>query len=405
MERPTIGACGLYLHVPFCTTKCGYCDFYSVPCAGRATGELVERLLAELAGRLAETPLTVATIFLGGGTPTVLPAEELARLLEPLARVARSGACREFTVEANPATLDDEKAGLLASAGVDRLSLGAQSFHASELAVLERIHAPEDIAPAVRTARRAGIGRINLDLIFGIPGQTLASWTASLDRAMELEPGHLALYDLTYEPGTGLTRRRDLGQITPCDEELEADMYLAAIDRVAAAGYEQYEISNFAQPHQRCRHNLIYWNHEPYIGVGPSAAGYVEGVRYRNVPDVERYMDMIDAQGTAVVETERLEGLRLAGEMAMLQLRLAEGIDAAHFRRCTGLDAHQVFAAAIARYESLGLLTGTDTHIALTRRGRLLADTIITDFMAELDEALEQCAERHRSEPGAQATG
>jgi len=198
MERPTIGACGLYLHVPFCTTKCGYCDFYSVPCAGRATGELVERLLAELAGRLAETPLTVATIFLGGGTPTVLPAEELARLLEPLARVARSGACREFTVEANPATLDDEKAGLLASAGVDRLSLGAQSFHASELAVLERIHAPEDIAPAVRTARRAGIGRINLDLIFGIPGQTLASWTASLDRAMELEPGHLAPVSYTH---------------------------------------------------------------------------------------------------------------------------------------------------------------------------------------------------------------
>ena len=404
MEWPTIGLCGLYLHVPFCTTKCGYCDFYSVPWAGRATGEIVERLLAELAGRLAETPLTVATIFLGGGTPTVLPAEELARLLEPLARVARSRACREFTVEANPATLDDEKADLLASAGVDRLSLGAQSFHASELALLERVHAPEDIAPALWVARRAGIDRINLDLIFGIPGQTLASWTASLDRAMELEPGHLALYGLTYEPGTELTRRRDLGQITPCDEELEADMYLAAIDRVAAAGYEQYEISNFARPHQRCRHNLVYWNHEPYIGVGPSAAGYLDGVRYRNVPDIERYVDMIDAQGTAVVETEQLEGLRLAGEMAMLQLRLVEGIDAARFRRRTGLDPHQVFAAAIARYQSQGLLTGTDTHIALTRRGRLLADTVITEFMAELDEGLGQRSKRHRSEPGAQAT-
>ncbi|MHC4090801.1 MAG: radical SAM family heme chaperone HemW [Planctomycetota bacterium] len=385
MEPLTIGACGLYVHVPFCTTKCGYCDFYSLPHGGRNTSRVVECLLAELTGRLHEPQGPVGTIFLGGGTPTVLPAIELAHLLQPLAGLAHTGTCHEFTVEANPATLHDEKAGILVSAGVDRLSLGAQSFHPAELAVLERIHSPEDIAPAVKIARRAGINRLNLDLIFGVPGQTMASWRESLDRALHLDPGHLSLYGLTYEPGTALTRRRDIGHITPCDDRLEADLYSAAIDRLAEAGFRQYEISNFARPGQRCRHNLIYWNHEPYIGVGPSAAGYLDGIRYRNVADIERYVEMIDAQGTAVIETERIEGRRLAGEMAMLQLRLVEGIDTDRFRRRTGLDPRQAFAPAISRHEAAGLLTVTPTRIALTRQGRLVADTLIADFMADLD--------------------
>jgi len=405
MESAATGSCGLYLHVPFCTTKCGYCDFYSIPAEGRDAGGLVSRLLDELARRMADPPAPITTIFVGGGTPTVLPHAELARLLEPLARIAgvreagatrkgkagaiHPGAVREFTVEANPGTLDDEKAGLLVAAGVDRLSLGAQSFDPAELTVLERLHSPDDIAPAVRIARRAGIRRLNLDLIFGVPGQTLAGWLESLDRAIELDPDHLALYGLTYEPGTTLTRRRDAGRVQPCDDGLEAEMYLAAFDVTAAAGFEQYEISNFARPNQRCLHNLIYWHNEPYVGVGPSAAGYVGGLRYRNVPDLHRYQQMIDQLGHAVIERERIEGRQLAAETAMLQLRLIDGIDRAEFEQRTGFDPHQVFARSIARYELRGLLSVSPARMALTRNGLLVADAIIADFMADLDETHE----------------
>lgn len=384
-----MGQCGLYLHVPFCTAKCGYCDFYSVPSAGRDTAAVVDRLLLELDLRLAAGEHPITSIFVGGGTPTVLPADQLHRLLEPLAAVARKPACAEFTVEANPGTLDDQKAAILAQAGVDRLSLGAQSFHPPELATLERTHSPDQIAPALETARWAGIARVNLDLIFGIPGQTLTSWTESLDSGMDLGVQHLALYGLTYESGTPLARRLEAGCIQRCSERLEADLYRAGVQRLAARGFEQYEISNFAQPGQRCLHNLAYWNNDPYIGVGPSAVGYSGGGRYRNVPDVARYVQMIDQRGSAVIETERVTGRRLAAETAMLQLRLVEGLDTAKFQTRTGSDPRVAFAGAIERCRALGLLRVTPTHIALTNDGRLLADSIITEFMVELDTAAE----------------
>ena len=387
MSGTTTSQCGLYVHVPFCTSKCGYCDFYSIPAAGADVTGLMDRLLVELDQRLAGKPAPITTVFVGGGTPTVLPIGELDRLMSALAPVAAASTCTEFTVEANPATLTTDNAHLLASAGVDRLSLGGQSFHATELACLGRRHRPENIASSMEVARRAGIGRLNLDLIFGIPGQTMASWIDTLDRALDLPVEHLAVYALTYEDGTPLAKQRACGQVVPCDEQIEADLYLMAIERLSTSGFKQYEISNFAKPGGRCRHNLIYWRNEPYIGVGPSAAGYVGGVRYRNAPDVAQYVKMIDETGDAAVETERIEGKRLAAEMAMLQLRLVEGIDLAGFAARTGSDAVQAFAPAIAQYEAMGLLTVTPTHVALTQRGRCVADTIIADFMGALDSA------------------
>ncbi len=380
-----MGQCGLYLHVPFCTSRCGYCDFFTVTKTGHDMGALVDVLLAELHARLALAPGPPTTIFVGGGTPTVLPAVELARLLEPLAGIAAHPACLEFTVEANPENVDDERAGVLARAGVDRISLGAQSFDTRELAVLDREHTPGAVVSAVETARLAGIGRINLDLIFGIPGQTSRSWQASLDRATELGVEHLALYGLTYDTGTPMTRRLKVGSIRRCDEDLEADLYRTALQSMAAKGFEQYEISNFARPHQRCLHNLSYWDNAPYIGVGPSAVGYIDGVRYRNVPDLAGYIRMIEESGTAVIETERVTGELLAAETVMLQLRLVHGIDLAKFEARTGFDPSQVFAAAIERFESQGLLRVDATHVALTDDGRLVADSIITDFMLDLD--------------------
>ena len=229
---------------------------------------------------------------------------------------------KTFTIGDRSFVLDQAKAEVLLQGGASRLSLGAQAFNPADLAALERIHRPEDIAPAVRVARQAGFESINLDLIFGIPGQTLERWIESLNRAMDLQPDHLALYGLTYEPGTSLTKRKELGRVKPCNEGLEADMYSAAIELVGQRGYRQYEISNFARPGHRCLHNLVYWNNLPYIGVGPSAVGYVDGVRYRSVPDAARYARLIDERGQAVVETEQLEGGALVAETAMLMLRL-----------------------------------------------------------------------------------
>ncbi len=380
---------GLYVHIPFCTTKCGYCDFYSVASEGRDTGRLTASLLRELAVRRGELDIGPTTVFFGGGTPTLLPGEELESLLASLAEVIRPDRLTEFTVEANPATLDEQMAHLLLSAGVDRVSFGAQSFDPAELAVLERIHDPEDIGQAVRIARSAGFGRLNLDLIFGIPGQTLESWRANLARAIELRPDHLSCYGLTYEPGTALTARRDRGLITTCDDGLEAEMYLACIDTLNAAGFEQYEISNFARPGQACRHNVNTWRNEPYVGIGPSAASYIGGERRRNVPHLENYVRMIERTGRASVECERLDGRARAGECAMLALRLTVGFSIGEFRERTGCDALELFGELIERFQGLGLLAPFDPgdprderRIKLTRQGLLMADSVMSEFLS-----------------------
>jgi oxygen-independent coproporphyrinogen-3 oxidase len=234
----------------------------------------------------------------------------------------------------------------------------------------------------VALLRRNGIPQVNLDLIFGVPGQTLDTWERSLRRAIELEPDHIACYGLTYEPGTRLTIQRQHGQVTPCDENLEAEMFELAMDVLAKAGYEQYEISNYARPGCRCQHNLIYWRNEPYVGVGPSAAGCVEGRRYKNVADVDSYIRMIDELGHAEAEVETIDTHKLMIEMIMMQLRLTEGLTIAAFRKRTGVDPLAQFGQVLQRLTALGFVTVTETHIALTRKGRLVTDTVIAELIA-----------------------
>ncbi len=386
--RDTASTCGLYVHVPFCETKCGYCDFYSVPLLeGRETGPLVRCVVSELRSRKRSASGAIRTIFVGGGTPTLLPLGDLRCLFDALGEVASGGEVSEFTVEANPATIDDAKLSVLTGAGVDRLSMGAQSWSVDELAQLERLHSPDDIAPGVLMARRHGIRRINLDLIFGIPGQTLASWSNSLDRTIALCVDHISCYGLTYEAGTRLTAQMGAGRVTRCDEELEADMYTHAIDRLAAAGYEQYEISNFARLGERCAHNVAYWRNDPYIGVGPSAAGYLNGERYKNVADIGRYVAGIEERGEAVLTRERVSGVALAGETIMMQLRQMEGLNVGRFTRQTGIDALSALAPELSRFSESGLLTVDRERIALTRAGFLVADGIISELYAALGES------------------
>lgn len=375
--------CGLYVHLPFCETKCGYCDFYSVPLKGRATRPLVDAVVRELGARLRPPPHPIRTVFVGGGTPTVLSADELSLVLAAIRAPIDGAAVEEFTVEANPATVDDDKARALVDAGVSRVSMGAQSFIPAELATLERLHNPDDIAPSVETLRRAGVQQINLDLIFGIPGQTAESWDYSLHRAITLEPDHIACYGLTYEPNTRLTALRNAGRIQPCDEDVEVRLFDQTVEVLADAGYEQYEISNFARPGRRCEHNLIYWRNGPYVGVGPSAAGYYHGRRYKNVSDVVAYVREMNRQGTAEADSEAIDRTMLMMELVMMQLRLAEGLCIADFQERTGIDPRQQFGAVLLRLESAGLVLTTPTSVVLTRAGRLVGDAVIRELAAE----------------------
>jgi len=398
---------GLYVHVPFCETKCGYCDFFSVALKGRNPAPLVSRLVRELNWRTTGID-GIRTVFVGGGTPTLLPMDLLEDLLKAIGQRVQVGELEEFTVEANPATVDDAKARLLVESSVTRVSMGVQSFHVAELVTLERLHTPDDIAPSVATLRRHGVRQLNLDLIFGIPGQSMDSWLESLRRAIELNPDHIACYGLTYEPATRLTALKNASKLTPCDEDLEAEMFLATIDALAAAGYEQYEISNYARPGCQSRHNLIYWRNEAYIGVGPSAAGCIpleSGIsmqrglrdgeshaepattlrRHKNIADIAGYVRMMDELGHAEVESEIIEGETLMLEMILMQLRLCEGLSFADFRRRTGQDPQVVLGESVSRMRDAGLLHVGPDRIALTRPGFLQANFV----MAELAGALQ----------------
>ncbi len=369
----------IYVHVPFCHTLCGYCDFYSVVYDKQAVPPLVDALLAEWRRATETRDLRADTIFVGGGTPTTLPPDQLARLLRALRQVARPDV--EFTVEANPATVTPEIAAVLAAEGVNRVSIGAQSFVPGELQVLERIHQPEQVAETIRNCRAAGIERLNVDLIFSIPGQTLAGWRANLRRALDLGTTHLSCYSLTYEPGTRLYQQREQGRITPTGEDLDADMYAATIDDLAAAGLPQYEISNFAAADQRCRHNLVYWNNGSYLGIGPSASGYVDSVRYRNVADHRSYLQAVQAGHAPRIEEERRSPEQAARDAVLLGLRLTEGLRHDAFRQRYGRTPRDLFPEEVARHEQLGTLEVDDEGLRLTRRGMFLADGVIADFL------------------------
>jgi len=396
IDRPAPeGECGLYVHVPFCQTKCGYCDFYSIPLRGRSTRTLVERVLRELAIRVPDCGYEISTVFFGGGTPTLLPLDELRSLLAAIGSLVQVPNLGEFTVEANPATVDQSKAALLVEHGVSRVSMGAQSFHPEELLTLERVHNPDDIAPSVRILREAGVRQVNLDLIFGIPGQSMQSWAESLRRAIGLGIDHIACYGLTYEPGTALTSQRDRGLIQPCDEELEAEMYLFTIETLEQAGLLQYEISNFAKPGCESRHNLMYWRNHPYIGVGPSAVGYVKRRRYKNVPDAVRYVQLMDRDGHAETESEFVdEGMELM-EMLLMHLRLNEGIPHDDFRQRAGTSPQAALGETLSELVCRQLLEVDDHALRLTRQGRLVANTVMAELAAALElGALGACSQR-----------
>ncbi|MDZ4832039.1 MAG: radical SAM family heme chaperone HemW [Phycisphaerae bacterium] len=369
----------VYAHVPFCFHKCHYCDFYSFVDAEDRQPAYVERLSREIRAAVPFFTREVETIFVGGGTPTLLRPPLLRAALDVLRKSVPLAPGAEWTVEANPETVTNEVADVLVTGGVNRVSLGAQSFDPRHLKTLERWHDPMSVGRAVAALRAAGIGRINVDLIFGIPGSTLEDWQRDLDSALALGPEHISCYGLTYEPNTAMTKRLERGQFEPCDEDVEAAMYEYTLAALAARGFDQYEISNWAKPGEACRHNLLYWTNADWWALGPSASGHVQGTRFKNIP---RITDWLLSDGASpVVDVETPDAERRAGEILMLGLRLNAGLGEAEVEACFETSRGVERRAAIDRHRAGGLLEFTDGRLRFTRHGQLLADEVLADLV------------------------
>jgi len=370
---PWLNPTAAYLHIPFCAHHCGYCDFAVVSGRDHQIDLYVEALGAELA--TLPRPAPVKTIFFGGGTPTYLSVDQLRRLLTFVREWLPLEADGEFSIESTPESITSEKIDLLAEHGVTRISIGVQTFHEHLLPVLERIHGPEHVAPAVAAARQGGLS-VSLDLIFGVPGQTLHHWNCDLHAALSLEPDHLSTYGLTYEKGTPLWKDRERGEIRQVEEMLELDMYLRAIDKLEEAGFEHYEISNFAKPGKRCRHNEVYWANHAYFGFGLGAARYVGGKREVNTRNLGEYLRRALAGEPATFQSEELGPEERARETAVVQLRRGDGINRQEFHQQTGFNLVELYGDKLIHWIENDIVQDDGERVRLTRKGKCLADSL-----------------------------
>jgi oxygen-independent coproporphyrinogen-3 oxidase len=367
-----------YIHVPFCAHKCGYCDFTVIAGRDDLIGRFLQALELELESQ--SEPAELDTLFIGGGTPTHLPADALSQLMELVRKWFRLADGYEFTVEANPSGLDDDKIKVLGDAGVNRVSLGVQSFDAGVLKLLERDHRRCGIHNTIERLRPV-VDNISIDLIFGVPGQSLECWRGTLAEAIAMEPRHISTYGLTYEKGTAFWGRLNKGDLARIPEDIEYEMYAEAMETLAAAGYQQYEISNFAQPGYSCRHNEVYWKGLPYLAFGPGAARFVDGVREINHRSVATWLKRVMAGESPVAERERLTPEDRAREAMVIGLRRCAGIDKAHFRQLTGFDVDKLAGSTIETHCHAGLLEDDGSRLRLTRAGRFVADVVFVDLL------------------------
>ncbi|MFD2172141.1 radical SAM family heme chaperone HemW [Tumebacillus lipolyticus] len=372
----------LYVHIPFCASKCYYCDFNSYV----STSDVMERYLNGLDLELERVAADydhdlLKTVFFGGGTPTMFDSRQTERMMEMLHRHFRMADGVEISVEANPGTVDLEKLRVLKDGGATRLSFGVQSFENDLLQKLGRLHDRDAVYQSWELARLAGFDSINLDLMFGLPGQSLAALQHTLQALIDLGPEHVSAYSLKVEEGTPFYTWHNRGQLILPPEEDEIQMYQMVIDRLRAAGYEMYEISNWAKRGHRSRHNQVYWRNEPYLAVGSGAHGYVDGVRYINQKNVPDYIETT-LQGTRpVVEQEQIEVRMQQEDTMILGLRLIEGVSFQRFRERHGVDMLDVFGEIVARFEALGLLAVDDVGVRLTAQGIFLANEVYAAFL------------------------
>ncbi|MBZ0154067.1 MAG: radical SAM family heme chaperone HemW [Planctomycetes bacterium] len=383
MARPPDPEAGagtsLYVHVPFCVVKCGYCDFNSYVVEDRTVHDrFLDALDRELAEVWRGRPVTV---FLGGGTPSLLDAERFARLFAVLAKHVDLHACAEVSMEANPESLTVEKARIARAAGVNRASIGVQSFDEAQLRFLDRAHTAEGAERAFAALREAGFENISLDLMFGIPGEMPELWTADLERALTLGPDHLSCYNLTFEPGTRLTHAMQQGRVVPNDEERDRLMFLHTRERLAAAGFVAYEVSNFAGRGGPCRHNDHYWLQGDYVGVGPGASSHRAGVRTTNLKTVDSWARAALDGLPCAASAETLHPAQRAGEALWLGIRRADGVDLARVEARLDWPVRAHFAATIDRQVQAGMIMRVGDRVRLTQAGLLLADRVGSDYL------------------------
>ena len=381
----------LYLHIPFCRIKCTYCAFNTYVNLDNLIEPFVEAIIheIEIVGRSQEKQI-LHTVYIGGGTPSLLTAEQLHRILAAIQREFDLLAGSEISMESNPSDLTSEYMASVRAVGINRLSIGMQSANERELKLFERRHDLDAVIKAVDAARKGGFDNLNLDLIYGIPEQTLAEWENSLKVMLELQPEHVSLYALGLEDGTPLKTWVETGKFPAPDDDLAADMYDMATDMLGGAGLEQYEISNWAKPGLECQHNLQYWRNLPYPGVGPGAHGYAGGVRYSTILSPQRYIKVMNdhnsgfeyprtpATDQAVVVDRESE----IAETLIMGLRLTkEGINREVFRQRFGADLLEVHPETIARYEKHGLLFVDNEVVRITTKGRLLSNMVFRDLV------------------------
>lgn len=376
----------VYVHIPFCTVKCGYCDFNAYAGMDALKEAYAAALLGEIeaySGLLAGHRVT--SIAFGGGTPSEIAPAAIVRTIAAIRGCGAFDAGAEVSLEANPGTIPGGALAALRAGGVTRLSLGAQSFDGEELAFLDRVHSAAATAAAVRGARRAGFESVGLDLIYGLPGHTGERWRSTLERAFALEPDHLSLYALTVEEGTALARRVDRREVALPGDDAVADLYELATDVLAAAGFAQYELSNWARPGHESRHNQVYWTDGDYLGIGAGAHGYVDGRRYENVAHPRAYVEhMRSHPGVQPVADAYEPGCATAmSDWFALRLRRLAGFAPVEFASRFGITLLEAAGEPLAEVRAAGLVEVGDP-VRLSRRGRLLHGEVAARFLAHL---------------------
>ncbi len=377
----SLDSAGMYIHIPFCVQKCGYCDFYSITRLNRID-EFVKALVKEI-NLVATThsSLTLDTIYLGGGTPSLLNNMQLETIWNSLRRHFKIHPQGEFTIEANPGTLDISKLRFLKKLGLNRLSLGAQSFHTADLSFLERIHTVTDIFENFKAARQAGFDNINIDLITAFQGLSPDQFRNTLQQVITLDCEHISCYTLILEPDTDFYERYKRGEISPISSDQEAKFYELANEILEKAGYNAYEISNFARNSRwYCRHNLKYWNHQPYIGLGPSAHSFMLPYRWKNVRNLSHYLDYLQDDRLPVHQREQLSENSIEFEYIFLHLRLRKGLNKLDYSRRFHKDFEVIYSDKLSQFLSSGLVEQDGNYLRLSKQGWLLADEIVSSF-------------------------
>lgn len=381
---------GLYIHIPFCIKKCAYCDFYSAIVDDSQIDLFLRALALEIDLYIRHpvfSKIEFATLYLGGGTPSLLSARQIDELVNKAQRLFRFSKNFEFTIEANPETLSLPKLTDYRSIGINRLSLGIQSCSDLELQILGRIHDIAQAKKCIQWASQAGFENVNLDLIFAIPGQTLTRWYTNLEQAIQFQPKHLSIYCLTVEPGTQLYHKISSGELKKVTEETEREMYLWSINKLAETGYQQYEISNFAFPGFECKHNLNYWNGTPYLGIGPSAHSFWQGHRHWNENSLENYLKLLKRNRKPIAGQEELSQDQKMLEFLYLNLRTIHGIDFGQFEDQFNLSFTKKFKELLERllkHPDGELFHVQNNNLKLTPNGFVLFDEICKIFADEV---------------------